>query len=1048
MRRLVNLFLLLILPYALLAQNDLLVEARILFNYGKYSAAQSILNQISFNEGNDAEIMYLNAKCSKELFLKDALFLYNELDKTFPYHEFKDEMNRDVALIHYREKSYKEAIYSFLKVKSLLNEDLFKLAYSYFTIDSLEEARLYFSRLMYSESKFASTSQYYYAYIAYERGLYKSALEGFKKLIDDEKFGKIVPYYISQIYFIQKEYNQLIAFANPLTQNVIESRKSEIHRLLAEAYYRTDDFANSTIHFEKLITEEKEKSSLVYFLLGHSYFRLGKYESAISNLEYVSVASDSVLQYSAYYLAASYLELEHYNYALQAFKKSASYQYNKALQEDAYYNYAKLSYQLELPFEITLKILNTYLEDFSHPSHTEDIKVLMVKTLQATSQYLEAYNVLKDVDSLSLDQKKALQQLCLFLGVKEFNQQDFQKAITYFHNANKYPINDMYFYLSKFWLADCYFQINDYNQAIHLYNSLPFVSNSNLSYYDNLRKYNLAYSYFQNKDYKSAVKWFRSYEKFAPDSVRMNDTYLRIADGYFMGGEFALASKYYTKAVTMNLFDIDYALYQASVAFGLTGRYVPKLDFLKRISIDFTNSSYYDNALHDLAEYYKKSSNYNLAIKYYDDLIYSSSDINLVADAYLSKGMIDFNSGRVDSAIKEFLFVVNNYQITECFKEALSGLRSSYASIGNIEDYLEVVESLPEFSITKAEQDSLTYNAAFMKFSEMDYETAKKAFNKYLERFENGIFINDVIYYNAVSALNTGDTIAAVMNYTSVVEGGLPDHQEPSLIFLSRRSYRANDYQSSNIYYTMLLDIASSNSIKRESVIRLMIGNDRINKVLSLGYARQVIEFDKIDNWLLSKAYIIIARNEFDLGNYAKSKLTFERVTKLSDYDEGAEAKYYLAYLTYLDEDLDEAEELIFSLAENYSNDYFIAKAFVLLSDIYVAKGNLFQAKATLESVIDNHDDESLVNFARSKWEMIVKNEQNISVNETIEQSFIEISEYDFEYEVDEDYIVLNVDTINIEIDEDYIVPIPDTINIEVDSLKRVDKNISGNEFE
>ena len=43
---------------------------------------------------------------------------------------------------------------------------------------------------------------------------------------------------------------------------------------------------------------------------------------------------------------------------------------------------------------------------------------------------------------------------------------------------------------------------------------------------------------------------------------------------------------------------------------------------------------------------------------------------------------------------------------------------------------------------------------------------------------------------------------------------------------------------------------------------------------------------------------------------------------------------------------------------------------------------------------IDNHDDESLVNFARSKWEMIVKNEQNISVNETIEQSFIEISEY------------------------------------------------------
>ena len=66
-----------------------------------------------------------------------------------------------------------------------------------------------------------------------------------------------------------------------------------------------------------------------------------------------------------------------------------------------------------------------------------------------------------------------------------------------------------------------------------------------------------------------------------------------------------------------------------------------------------------------------------------------------------------------------------------------------------------------------------------------------------------------MIYYNAVSALNTGDTIEAVMNYKSVVEGGFPDHQEPSLIFLARRSYSTNDYQISNTYYTMLLDIAS-----------------------------------------------------------------------------------------------------------------------------------------------------------------------------------------------------------------------------------------------
>ena len=115
----------------------------------------------------------------------------------------------------------------------------------------------------------------------------------------------------------------------------------------------------------------------------------------------------------------------------------------------------------------------------------------------------------------------------------------------------------------------------------------------------------------------------------------------------------------------------------------------------------------------------KNTSNYNLANKYYNDLISSSIDANLIADAYLSKGMIYFNSGKTELAIDEFLFVVNNYQQTKYFKEALSGLQSAYASLAKIEEYLVVIESLPEISITKAEQDSLTYNAAFMRFSEI-----------------------------------------------------------------------------------------------------------------------------------------------------------------------------------------------------------------------------------------------------------------------------------------------------------------------------------------
>ena len=74
---------------------------------------------------------------------------------------------------------------------------------------------------------------------------------------------------------------------------------------------------------------------------------------------------------------------------------------------------------------------------------------------------------------------------------------------------------------------------------------------------------------------------------------------------------------------------------------------------------------------------------------------------------------------------------------------------------------------------------------------------------------------------------------------------------------------------------------------------------------------------------------------------------------------------------------------LPFFLAENFSNDFYIAKAFILLSDIYILKKNLFQAKATLESIIENHENEFIINIARKKWEggtMLMKEWMKISI--------------------------------------------------------------------
>ena len=79
----------------------------------------------------------------------------------------------------------------------------------------------------------------------------------------------------------------------------------------------------------------------------------------------------------------------------------------------------------------------------------------------------------------------------------------------------------------------------------------------------------------------------------------------------------------------------------------------------------------------------------------------------------------------------------------------------------------------------------------------------------------------------------------------------------------------------------------------------------------------------------------------------------------------------------------DEAEEKVFFVSDKFGNHInWTASSFVVLSDVYVAKGNIFQAKETLKSVIENYpkDDvfyEKIVGNAQEKFDQLeMRNEE------------------------------------------------------------------------
>ncbi|MBQ2415614.1 MAG: hypothetical protein II283_04210, partial [Alistipes sp.] len=85
---------------------------------------------------------------------------------------------------------------------------------------------------------------------------------------------------------------------------------------------------------------------------------------------------------------------------------------------------------------------------------------------------------------------------------------------------------------------------------------------------------------------------------------------------------------------------------------------------------------------------------------------------------------------------------------------------------------------------------------------------------------------------------------------------------------------------------------------------------------------------------------------------------------------EGAEAHYRLIEAEFNAKQYDKAEKMVYDFSDTKTpQNYWLAKSFILLGDIYLSKGDGFQARATYQSVVDGYSpaDDGIIELAKSK---------------------------------------------------------------------------------
>lgn len=961
-----------------------------LFEKEKFAEAQRLFDQI-VEEANDpnsevsVEAEYKAAQCAMALYHKDARYRMIQFVQDHAESSKVKTAYFDLGSYYYRRKKYTKAIEWLNKVDMYdLSEKQkveyhFMKGYSLFRKKKYVEAKQEFKYLTEPGNKYEAPAKYYYAHINYAEGNYETALQEFVALKNDPNFGALVPMYIVQIEFRQERYDKVIQYAeNDLSPEVLDE-KPTLSRMIGEAYFKTEQYSKALPYFEKYFAKATGKTREDHYLMGVCLYKVGEYKKAINHLSSASTKDDNMTQLATYQLGDCHLKMGEKQYAKNAFKKASEFDFDSAIKEDALFNYAKLSYELSTnPFHEAITAFEKYLDDYPSSERRDEAWEFLLNVYLTSKNYEAALKALSKIEDKNYAVKTAYQTSAYNRGIELMVDQELDQAYDMLNNVKKYPLDTKLNALAKFWQAEIRFAQKEYEEAYNGYvNFRKEPGAFGLPEYGSAI-YGMGYTKFNRKDYNDARTHFSNFLKSPGiEGAKKNDAYARIGDCYFVEKNYDKAIANYSKVSGSNVKQKDYALYQSALCAGYDNKPVEKLKYLEDLLEKYPNSAFVPAAKFGIGDANFEMNNIEKAYAYFDKVINYHPKSLYIKGAFLKKGLIQYRRKQYEEAVTTFQELIKNYPGDEVSQEARMRIQDVYVELGRMDDFNEwYEENMPSGSV--ATQDSINYRAAEKLYTAEKYNEAQTAFQNYLNKFNPGVFQVHANYYLAECLLKKDEEDQALIHYIYVNERPVNLFSESSALAAATILYGKKDYPKAMQQYETLEQVASYDINKLEARIGLMRSHFFMGEYdQSLQYAEQVLADNKTPEDIRTEANLFTGKVKFSNDDLVGARAAFKKVKKASQGIAGAEASYRIAYIDYMEEKYKDAETAIFSLIRDYpSYKAWKVKSFSLLAEVYIEMENYFQAKSTLQSIIDNVDDPNVRARAEQRLQEVITLEE------------------------------------------------------------------------
>lgn len=937
-------------------------KARLLYERKLFQSARAEFEQI---ESHDLliESHYWSALCAVKSSQGDGEALIASFVNLYPKHPLAQNAYYQLAEYYYNTGDFERAVSSFSKARAdNESERYFKLGRSHFELKQYDEALAAFGNIQDMDISYQRHAAFYIGFIAFDRQQYDKALESLEEAFDSDIYQQDAKMLYAGALYQLRKYDEVVLF---LENEMTGSEHPTIMSYLADAYYELSNYELARTAFDQLLKKHAKMRTVGnYFKAGYSSFKTDNIDDAVDRLKRSAVTDDTVGAYASYYLGLIYHQQQNLAFAVNSFENTAKYE--TRLKEHAIYQHGRTLVELER-YQDAIEVFNLYRNKYPDGQYRDGVNEMLSAAYAHTDNYDLAMSYIESLTELTTSIKKVYQRVTFIKALDLFNRKKFSQAAELFPKSLVYNVDREITQQSYYWMAETLSLLGNEKDAAFYYKS---VDQSDPVLYQKSR-YGLGYAYFNQKMYAEAIEAFTAFERSGAKGIKpayLSDGLVRLADSYFATKSYQNGIDYYQKALKSGYPRKGELYFQI----GLLNRYEDREEeakkYFNKLIEEFPESHQIDHAQYQIAQIDYKLGNESAAIASYQKFLEAYPNSPFIPYALLNQAVAYDNKGESELSITNYREILERFPRHETANSALLALQGKSAN-GEFDQFDSYLLKYKAANPNSTALENIEFENARTNFYNQKYEVAIRLFDEFIKAYPSSALVTEAIF-------TKGDAYYRLEKFNEALEQFYRVEKAVDFSKHARVLYRIAEIESklgryniSNTYYTRLGEFEPSSRYKAFKEQGLMENYYALGRYDSaIHYGKALLSNVRIGVLVESAANLIVGSSYFSKGQYDEARLYLLPLVASSPDERGAEANYLMAKMLYLEGKNEQALESLFSMSKNFNGyEAWMGKAFLLMADVYVSSDEVFQAKATLNSLVEHSSIQSIVQQASQK---------------------------------------------------------------------------------